>query len=109
MTRPYVDFCVTVLIWSNRRPGAELAADGLAATRIGIGLSRVVPHAPVLPFGQGGFVGMSAPSVFDIASVVGIAHQCAPVPTDLACDFGSASHCFCTSRSACVGISPDGA
>src|SRR3954469_163477 len=80
-----------------------------AAAGVGVALRRVVSHPPILAFGDDRFVGVRVPAMLDVAAVVIVAHQCGPVPTDLACEFGNASHCFCTSRSGLVVMSPDGA
>src|SRR3954468_4962359 len=79
------------------------------AAGVGAGLRCGVAHPPVLAFGNDRFVRVHTPAMLDVAPVVVVAHQCAPVPTDVACEFGNASHCFCTSRSALVVMSPDGA
>src|SRR5437879_9305596 len=93
--------------WSLIRPNRSTGAQCLsAAARVGIGLDRVVVHLPILELGHDRLAGMIAPRMFDIAPVVDVAHQWAPVPTDLACDCGSASHCFCTYRFSLVGMMP---
>src|SRR6187200_70078 len=70
-------------------------------------------HPPILAFGYDGLTRVQACAVLDVSPIVVVAHQCCPVPTDLACglfcEADSSSHCFCTSRSTFVGISPDGA
>src|SRR5581483_41128 len=68
-----------------------------------------VAHLPVLALGGHRLAGMGSATVLNVSPVVRVAHQCAAVPTDLAEDTASVSHCRCTSRSVAVGISPAGA
>lgn len=77
-----------------------------AAARPGIGLGLPVPCPPVLGLGEHRLTRMYPASVGKVTLVVGVAHHCADVPTDLPDETGpespKASHCCCTSFSSGV-------
>src|SRR6202012_1449964 len=87
-----------------------------AAPRAGLG---AVWLPPVIPLGEHRFAWMRASPIFEITPVVGVTHHGAPIPGDPTDDTSqrdspngarrNASHCRCTSRSATVGIMPEGA